>query len=435
MSVPNQFANSSGIIPLAQLDANFEYLDEKIPQFSVTAGTVTEASQTNITAIGVLNSLSVTGTVTAGTVTGTQINGVLATASQPNITAIGALTNLTVSNTLTAGSITTTTITGQLTTASQPSITAVGALQNLSVVGNVVSGAITAPTVAAQIITSSQPLITEIGTLNELAVTSQLSAANISATAISATNIAGTLTTANQPNITGVGALNSLSVLGNISAPNVLVTNNVSAVNISTTGLSATTISGTLSTAAQPNITSVGTLSSLGVSGTVTTNTLVSNTMQGTLSTAAQPIITSVGTLTGLLVNGSISVSGGAAISGNLNAQVNGFDIGYRELPQVILVNGQTLAAGDSGKHIYGTSAGTSVLNIPTNAAQNIPVGTVVTVINRGSGSVSLTPGSGVDLYIAGSSVSGTKSLGSYGMAALIKVETNVWFVNGTGLS
>jgi len=70
MSVPNQFANSSGIIPLAQLDANFSYLDDKIPQFAVTSGVVTESSQPNITAIGVLNGLSVTGTVTAGTITG-----------------------------------------------------------------------------------------------------------------------------------------------------------------------------------------------------------------------------------------------------------------------------------------------------------------------------------------------------------------------------
>ena len=54
-------------------------------------------------------------------------------------------------------------------------------------------------------------------------------------------------------------------------------------------------LDGTLSTAAQTNITSLGTLSSLTVSGA----------MNGTLSTAAQPNITSVGTLTGLTVNGA----------------------------------------------------------------------------------------------------------------------------------
>ena len=61
--------------------------------------------------------------------------------------------------------------------------------------------------------------------------------------------------------------------------------------------INATTITGTLSTAAQPTITSVGTLTSLNVSGGIA----------GTLSTAAQPTITSVGTLTSLNVSGSIS--------------------------------------------------------------------------------------------------------------------------------
>ena len=57
--------------------------------------------------------------------------------------------------------------------------------------------------------------------------------------------------------------------------------------------LTATSIAGTLTTAAQTNITSVGTLSSLTVSGA----------LNGTLSTAAQTNITSLGTLTSLTVD------------------------------------------------------------------------------------------------------------------------------------
>ena len=60
--------------------------------------------------------------------------------------------------------------------------------------------------------------------------------------------------------------------------------------------LSATAI--TLTTAAQPNITSVGTLTGLTVSGNIA----------GTLTTAAQTNITSVGTLTGLTVSGGLAV-------------------------------------------------------------------------------------------------------------------------------
>ena len=87
----------------------------------------------------------------------------------------------------------------------------------------------------------------------------------------------GTISTAAQPNITSVGTLSSLAVSGNIT--------------------------GTIATASQTNITAVGTLSSLNVSGTVTANAFA-----GTLSTAAQTNITSVGTLSALTVSGDVTV-------------------------------------------------------------------------------------------------------------------------------
>jgi hypothetical protein len=83
--------------------------------------------------------------------------------------------------------------------------------------------------------------------------------------------------------------------------------------------LSGTTILGTLSTAAQPNITSLGTLPTLTVGTGTFTNVLASTVSSsagtftnigGTLSTIAQPNITSLGLLTG------ISTSAGAIISG-----------------------------------------------------------------------------------------------------------------------
>ena len=81
-----------------------------------------------------------------------------------------------------------------------------------------------------------------------------------------------TLTTAAQPNITSVGTLTGLTVSGNIA--------------------------GTLTTAAQTNITSVGTLTGLTVSGNIA----------GTLTTAAQTNITSVGTLSALTISGDLTV-------------------------------------------------------------------------------------------------------------------------------
>jgi len=67
-------------------------------------------------------------------------------------------------------------------------------------------------------------------------------------------------------------------------------------------------VAGTVYTNAQPNITSVGTLTGLSVTGNISST----NTIFGNIGTTSQTNITSVGTLT------SLSVSGNATIDGNL---------------------------------------------------------------------------------------------------------------------
>jgi len=59
MTIPFTFANQSGTILLEELDANFTAVNA----YANTAGTVVSNSQPNITSVGVLNSLSVTGNV------------------------------------------------------------------------------------------------------------------------------------------------------------------------------------------------------------------------------------------------------------------------------------------------------------------------------------------------------------------------------------
>ena len=126
---------------------------------------------------------------------------------------------------------------------------------------------------------SGNVTVSSAGNANILIVTS--TGANVAGTLnatgnatvgnLSATNIAGTLTTAAQTNITSVGTLGSLSVTGNAS------TGNVSG----TTG-TFTNVAGTLTTAAQTNITSVGTLTSLTVTGNASAGNLSVST--GTVS-------------------------------------------------------------------------------------------------------------------------------------------------------
>jgi len=64
-TVPYTFGNETSPIPLSELDANFAVT----PQFANTAGNVSNAAQPNITSVGTLTSLSVTGNVASGNVT------------------------------------------------------------------------------------------------------------------------------------------------------------------------------------------------------------------------------------------------------------------------------------------------------------------------------------------------------------------------------
>jgi len=221
--------------------------------------------------------------------------------------------------------------------------------------GNTVllNGGFTATTIAGSLTTAAQPNITSVGTLTSLSSTGNITGANITGThygpATGLTNIPGanvtgqvgnaliasTVYTNAQPNITSVGNLAGLVVSGNIT-PSANITydlgNNTNRFNdlylagttiyIGTQTISATSTdvvisgqlsanivgnisgnavsAGTVTTAAQPNITSVGTLTSLVVSGNITTNGTVGGgtaTFSGTtLTTGAN---TTVGTITG----------------------------------------------------------------------------------------------------------------------------------------
>ena len=164
----------------------------------------------------------------------------------------------------------------------------------------------------------------------------------------------------------------------------------------STNTLSADNVAGTLATASQPNITSLGTLSALGVNGTVTavaftantgvftgdagglsnvvaaniSGTVATATTAGTVTTAAQPNITSTGTLTSLTVSGN-------STSGNVIASSGTMQYGTNPGSGVISVNTGTTTAG-----IFATT----ITDINLGLAANIIMGaTGKTVTARGN--------------------------------------------------
>ena len=121
--------------------------------------------------------------------------------------------------------------------------------------------------------------------------------------------------------------------------------------------------------------------------------------------------------------------------TGNISGNTAGFAIGYRDLPQVSFTGNATIVTADAGKHFYSTSASNLILTIANNASQAFQTGSALTIINQGTGNITVAQGAEVSLYLAGNSTAGNRTISTFGMATCIKVATNTWFINGTGVA
>ena len=216
-----------------------------------------------------------------------------------------ANSNFVVQNGLTVGPLTIDATTGSITTSgtigSTGGFTGISSNQiyqsssNVTVTGSYVNVAIASSNVASF---SSFGLVVS-GTTN----TSTLIASTVNAATIGNTGatLTGTLSTASQPNITTLAGVTSFgtngvtttasgnfTVSGNLVVSGTQTTVNTETINTTeyvstinatnvygvTIGNTGATLTGTLSTAAQTNVTSVGTLTGLTVAGTTTTQTV-----------------------------------------------------------------------------------------------------------------------------------------------------------------
>lgn len=96
----------------------------------------------------------------------------------------------------------------------------------------------------------------------------------------------------------------------------------------------------------------------------------------------------------------------------------------------------KTFGLSDLSYITRNTNASTSAWTIPPNSSVAFPIGTVLTVRNATTGgTVTLTRGAGVSLYIAGSTTSKDVAFAQAGWATIIKEATDTWVVSGVGLS
>jgi hypothetical protein len=227
--------------------------------------------------------------------------------------------------------------------------------------------------------------------------------------------IKGTQTGSFQLGLTGP-VLNNNS--GNLQLRNSANTANA---DISVGNVSANLVTGTLTTAAQPNITSVGNLTSLtmgngAISGPYYTlyangnatfaNTVTSSWLDGTLraNSNSQPNITSLGTLTTLTVSGNtnlanINVTGdiipGANITYNLGSSTNRFKDLWLSGNTIQLGN-STISASGSGLALPSANVttdlsvgGNAIITGNTVIAGNLTVAGTTTYVNSTNTSIS----------------------------------------------
>jgi hypothetical protein len=92
-----------------------------------------------------------------------------------------------------------------------------------------------------------------------------------------------------------------------------------------------------------------------------------------------------------------------------------------------------TAASGDEYQQLIPMNKATAIaFKIPVDATYNFPIGTVITVLNIGVGTCTIsavTPGTTTVLSAGGTAASPT--LAQYKSAACIKTAANAWYVVG----
>jgi hypothetical protein len=399
-----------------------------------TAGLATYATTAN----------AVAGANVSGQVSNALVAGTVYTNAQPNITSVGTLTSISVSGNANVGNLGTTGLivaTGNITGGN---LVTAGAL---SVTGNANTGNLgtTTAIITTGNITTINSGLMQNGNSN-VTITAN---ANIShfVTGNATSQLTVTATGANIPgyaNIVGnanVGNLGAAQGIFTTSANIPIVQNGNSNVTITANANVAVFTAGNAT--AQFVVTSTGANipGTANIVGNVNVGNLIGPHANGNsninmpaangninMSVAGNANIFVV-TGTGANITGNLNVA-----SGNITGNTNGFAIGYLNIPQIAAANA-TLALTDAGKHYYSTSSGNFTLTIPTNATVAFATGTAISIVVQSAGNVLVNAASGVTLYMAGNATAGNRVASTYAMATLMKVASDTWMINGTGVS
>lgn len=404
--VPYTFADQSGQIPLAELDVNFA----NVKAFAVTAGNVTGNIQSNITALGTLTSLTVSGNVTAPNFVGNLIGNISGNILVPGANtqvlfndnnAANASSGMTFNknnNDLTvAGNIIGTgarlTIGGNATIGINASIGANATVGGfLLALGRVTGDSLTAT--SGNIGVPPGQTTMRLGNVNPTTIWIGGDATNVYiANVNSTTQVAGNLVVG-----AAVSATGSINTSANIVGANVLTSGTISAAGNITGGNIIGTIIGTVST---PSVSASGNITG----GNLLTNGVVSatgNITGGNLLTGGA--ISAAGNIIGGNFIDNDLVSGRVIFAGTSKQLTDSNNFAWDNANSVLTVTGTSSVTGNvtSGNlltggtisaagnvtggnlSITGTSTLTGVATAPTaaNGVSNTQVATTAFVAN-----------------------------------------------------
>jgi hypothetical protein len=420
-----------------------------------TSGTLTATGNITGSNLNTAGQVVATGNITGGNVSGTLLTGTLTTAAQPNVTSVGTLSGLAVNGLTThIGNIDVTgniNVTGNLNYSNVTDLVIgdplifIGANNsgNILDLGEVVQwdpgtgtqygglvrdasdgvwklfgNVTTQPTTTVDFTNALYqsilvgPLTASSGSFS----TTVTATGNIAGGNVSGTLLTGTLTTESQPNVTSVGTLISLSVTGNITGGNLntagqlVATGNITGGNLRTNAVtieSTGAISGvtTLLASGNANVGNIG-----ATAGVFTGAVTGSSTITATGNITGGNLVTAGQVSATGNVNGNFFVGNGSALTG-----INAFGtITVAGQDNVVANNtsaGVTLVAGDGV--VITTAAGTDTITIAT------------------SGSTESIFISGGDMGTVDEAVTSEQDLGTINVAATVEIDMGTIVTSG----
>jgi hypothetical protein len=198
-------------------------------------------------------------------------------------------------------------------------------------------------------------------------------------------------------NINVTGIVTSNTFVGQLNSSGVSTVANLISININATGIS------TVANLRSTNINAIG---------IVTANTFIGQLNSSGVSTISNLRSTNINA-TGIVTSSTVNDSKG--------------DV--RIIPQNTQTSAYILAVSDVGKHVAISTGGVTVNSGIFSA------GDAVSIYNNSGSNQTITQGTSVTMYQAGTANTGNRTLAQRGICTILCVGSNIFVISGAGMS